>query len=240
MLSFLLLLSLAQSNHRLVNGVVNYNEAMGDESAVVEAQADDDKFYVPKITFSEEVNGESVEKTIGLIDAANAADAKAIIIEWDTMGGEIDSGFRLVRAIEESKAPVICVVDDDAVSMGMYLLQACNTRYMTKRASLMTHEAAIGGMMRGHAVSWQNIADALKSVNRGMAEHITRRMTITPEALLDRIRGGAQWWMNWDEALKFHAVDYVVVSVKEVTDSYRSELKPPKAAIPQPPPTPKP
>lgn len=231
MLSYLLLFTIVNAAPHTYNGFVNYNEVLVDQPASPEAPSEDDKFYVPKITFSDEVNSESVEAAIALIKQANEADAKTIIIEWDTMGGEVESGFRLVRAIEESKAPVVCIVDDDAVSMGMYLLQACQTRYTTKRASLMTHEAAIGGMMRGHEVSWRNAAEMLRSTNRGMAEHIARRMTITPEQLLAKIQGGAQWWLNWDEALKVHAVDFVVVSVKEVTDSYRAENQPPKTAI---------
>lgn len=213
-----------------VNSAVNFSDALNGVAPVAEGDAPN---LVPKITFADEVNGESVAAAIDLINQANEAGAKAIIFEIDTPGGEIGTGFRLARAIEESKAPVVCVVDDSALSMGMYLLQSCKVRIMTKRSSLMIHEAGMGGMVMGHEVTWRNIAEALKAINKAMFEHVARRMTVKPEWIADKCRGGSQWWLNWDEALKVHAVDYVVTSVGEVVDSYRTTLKQPAQAISQ-------
>lgn len=226
-LVYVLMLSVGQFTD--INQLVNDdNPTSGIEEKT------DTKYQVPKITFSDEVNDESVAKAIELLHEAEKAEVDAVIFEWNTYGGSIDAGFLLSRAMEESPLPIICVVDKDAASMGMYLLQSCDTRIMTKRATLMVHEAAIGtGRFYGHEVSWRNIADRLASINRAMVEHLARRMTVTPEEMLSKIRGGAQWWITWDEALKTHAVDYVVDSVRQVTDSYRDTLDPPPDALPQ-------
>lgn len=218
-----------------VGQFTNINQLVNDDNPTsgIEEKTDT-KYQVPKITFSDEVNDESVAKAIELLHEAEKAEVDAVIFEWNTYGGSIDAGFLLSRAMEESPLKVICVVDKDAASMGMYLLQSCDVRYMTKRSSLMVHEAAIGtGRFYGHEVSWRNISDRLAAINRAMVEHIVRRMTVTPAEVLNKIRGGAQWWITWDEALKVHAVDYVVDSVRQITDSYRETLEPPATAIPQ-------
>jgi ATP-dependent protease ClpP protease subunit len=173
-----------------------------------------------------------VAQTVALMDASVKAGAKAIIIEWNTPGGEVDSGFILAKAIEESPVPVICVVDGTSASMGAYLLQSCKTRIMTKRSSIMMHEVAMGASsFYGHAVKWQAVADQMKATNRAMAEHMARRMTISVETLMGAIKNGAQLWLTWDEAKSIKAVDLVVDTVSQVTDSYRESLEPPDEAI---------
>lgn len=226
-LVYVLMLAVGQFTN--VNQLVNHNEPVNGFEL-----SEDTKYNVPKITFSASVDDESVETAIKLLKEAEEAKSDAVIFEINTYGGSIDAGFLLSRAMEESPLKVICVVDKDAASMGMYLLQSCDTRIMTKRSSLMIHEAAIGtGRFYGHEVSWRNISDRLAAINRAMVEHLCRKMTVKPEEMLNKIRGGAQWWITWDEALKIHAVDYVVDSVRQVTDSYRETLEPPPNALPQ-------
>lgn len=179
--------------------------------------------YVPKIVFNTEVNAESVAATMAIMDAATEEGAKAIVIEFNTPGGEVDSGFLLAKAIENSRVPVVCVVDGLAASMGMYLLQSCHVRAMTKRSSLMIHEAAVGAQsFYGPEVKWRSIAEELKRTNRAMAEHLAHRMTVSADEILIRIVGGLQWWLDWKDAVNFGAVDLVVDSVQEITDSYRN------------------
>lgn len=204
--------------------------ALVDPSVATEPglSSEESKYYVPKIKFDTQVDSESVQQTMTLMSAVTEAGAKAIIIEWNTPGGEVDSGFLLSRAIEESPVPIICVVDGDAASMGMYILQSCHTRIMTKRSTLMIHEAAIGsGSFYGHEVTWRSVAERLKSTNIAMAEHLAHKMNVPATEILRRIEGGLQWWMNWSEALDVKAVDLVVNDVKEVTESYRNTLEAP-------------
>jgi ATP-dependent protease ClpP protease subunit len=184
-----------------------------------------DRYYVPKIKFDVAVDDDVVQHTINIIDEVTKAGAKAIIIEINTPGGSVDAGFRLSKVIEDSPVPVVCVVDGEAASMGMYILQSCHKRLMTKRSSLMIHEAAIGAEeFYGHEVKWRSIADRLSALNRAIVEHISKRMNVPPSKMLAKISGGYQWWMNHKEALATKAVDSVVVDVKSVTKSYRDTL----------------
>ncbi len=225
--SYLLVVLFVQSScAHGVDSLVNH-----EGTPTVQAATINDAYYVPKITFDTEVSVESVAETIDLINQVVKGNAKAIVIEWNTPGGDVDSGFRLAKVIENTPVPVVCVVDGDAASMGMYILQSCDVRIMTKRSVLMAHEAAIGTELYGHEVTWRSIADRLHSLNIAIAEHIAGRMGMDPKALLLRMTGGAQWWINWEEALQVNAVDMVVVSVKEVTDSVRATLKLPPSGL---------
>ena len=227
--SYLLVIAFAQSCSHTANKAVNFIDK--DQVQVdIKAEADSDsKYYVPKIKFDTEVNNGSVNETLAIMDQVTKAGAKTIVIEINTPGGDIEAGFRLSKAIEDSPVPIVCVVDGMSASMGMYILESCQTRVGVSRSTYMIHEAAINvGEFSGHAVKWQSIADLLKAMNRGMAEHLAKRMHLTADQILEIIRGGGQYWFNSNEAIKNGSIDYVVDSVKEVTDSYRNTLHRPE------------
>lgn len=214
-----MLMSLACANVQ----VGKTNSTNPDFSGLQFSASKNDGYYVPKIVFEGPVDAESVAQTQSLMDVAVRDGAAAVVIEWNTPGGSVFDGFLLAKTIEESSIPVICVVDMEAASMGAFLLQSCHVRIMTKRSNIMIHEAAVStGSFGGHEVSWRNIADRLKAINKSLVEHMAKRMLITPEAMADKIRGGAQWWLDWEEAVKFGAVDLVVDSVVEVTTPLRT------------------
>lgn len=191
-----------------------------DPPAQVQSQAEEPapEPGVVHIKFNTDVNGLSALMAIAAIDKANADHAKGILMELDTPGGSVKAGFRLAKAMEESKIPVVCVVDGEADSMGFYLLQSCSARLMTKRSVLMAHQPAIGGDMYGPKESWQNIAAVLKAMERAMIEHMVAKMKITPEEMEKRVTGGQMWWFDWREAVYTGAVDGTVPSVKAVED----------------------
>lgn len=230
-LSYLLVILLAESCATTGNHLVGYKdptlpENQGEPS---EPSVDEESNYlVPKIKFDTEVTEDSVGQTIDMLHKSVDMGAKAVIIEWNTPGGEVDSGFKLAKEIEDLKIPVICIVDGEAASMGMYLLQSCPVRMMTKRSTLMIHEAAMSGNVHGHEVKWRSIAESLRVSNKAIAEHLSKRMFVSAAEISARIVGGLQWWLSWDEAIQFGAVDQVVEDVKSVTESYRNNLKPPE------------
>jgi len=153
--------------------------------------------------------------------AVVAGGAEAIILELNTSGGGVGAGFRLSKAIENSKVPVVCVVDGEALSMGAYLLESCSTRIMTRRSSLMFHQPAIRGTVGGTREEFQNIAELLRTLESGMIEHLVARMNISAADMQKKIEGGKQWWMTFQEALETGAVDCAVGSTKEVAQELR-------------------
>jgi ATP-dependent protease ClpP protease subunit len=171
---------------------------------------------VPKYRLSDEINEQSTGRAIKWIEAANAAGADELLLELNTPGGSVDDGFELARAIEESEAPVTCVVDGDAASMGAYILESCGQRYMTRRSKIMFHEPSLSGNMRGTPNQWQAITDMLKATREAIAEHCVSRLKVTMAEYRNKTEGGKMWFLNWREAGAVAAVDGIVESVKKL------------------------
>jgi ATP-dependent protease ClpP protease subunit len=173
---------------------------------------------VVMMRFEETVTSESVERVTDMISAANAVRADNIVLEIDTVGGRVDAGFKLVKAIENSRAPVTCVVDYQAYSMGFYILQGCHERVMTRRAVLMAHEVRDGQVNENviFADRYESLAAHLRALSRAYAEHCSRRMGMTVADYLTHVGGAKDWFMGHEDAIKYHAVDRVVVNPREV------------------------
>lgn len=140
----------------------------------------------------------------------------SVVIEINSPGGAVDAGFMMVKAIEAAPVPVVCIVDGEAASMAMYLLQACDVRVMTTRSILMIHSVAMYGRMGGGEDDWRGIADRMAAMNKAMFKHIARRSKVTPEYLELRCAGSKQWWLDSDEATEYKFVDLVVNKVEDV------------------------
>jgi ATP-dependent protease ClpP protease subunit len=192
--------------------------------------------------FGYRINGsitdDAAEKLEAFMSAAVAAEPDAIMLELDTPGGSLSAGHEMSRMIEHAPVTVACVVDGEAYSMGMYILQSCDVRVMTKRSSLMTHQVSF--MVRAGARLTQKELDDLKVQmtisTRGYIEWVAHRMRVSVADVLARVNNGGQWFMNWEEALKVGAVDLVI---SDPPEAYFQTLKH-GGARPRPTPAPTP
>ena len=171
---------------------------------------------VPHYRFNDEVNGVSVHSAIAWIEAANEAGAAEILFEINSPGGSVPDGFELIKAIENSEAPVTCLVDQDALSMGSAILEACDHRAMVRRAKLMFHEPALSGQMGGQPNQWAAIAAMMKAEAEMLAEHCVHRMKISLKEYHAKTDGSQMWFLNHREAMKVGAIDEVVVSARSL------------------------
>ncbi len=168
------------------------------------------------IDFEVEVNESTASQAIAAIKTANEEGISDIVIRLDTPGGEVRAGMKMSKAMEASTSRVTCVVDGMAASMGMYLLQSCDVRIMTKQSMLMAHQPAIRSFRGGPSEDFGTIASYLSALNVALAEHIVARMNITSDELMAHIRGSQEWWFSWQDAVKYGAVDKVVDSIEDV------------------------
>lgn len=179
------------------------------------------------IHFNGEVNDNSVNEATAAMDAAVKAGAKFLLVEINSPGGNVESGFGFVKAIESSPVPVICVVDGAGMSMAFAVLQSCHTRFATYRSVLLIHKPKIGGMFGGDDHSFENLADYLRALSEAMVQQCAHRMTIPIEEVRKRIDHN-DWFMTAAEALQVGAVDGVVSSVAAVKVSYETLNNPKK------------
>lgn len=166
-----------------------------------------------RITFSSAVDAESVEVFMLELDAHIKSGGKVIVVELDTPGGSVAAGVDMGKAIEKSPIPVICVVDGMAASMGLYILQSCDIRVMTRRSLLMGHEPSANAY--GQSDKLHELAALLQRLNRAMAAHITAKTILTVDMYLEKIAGGKEMWLTADEADSQMFVDFTVLSVDE-------------------------
>lgn len=167
---------------------------------------------IASVDFAMEVDAASVAALGAYIARANAAGADAIVIRIDSPGGIVPEGMRLAKAIEDSRAPVYCIVDGMAASMAFYILQSCNHRIMTRRSSLMVHEPSTVRDQRGNWQDFMAIVVYLRTLGNGMASHECRRLVISQEDCESHFQLGQEWWLGWMDALKVGAVDTVIES----------------------------
>lgn len=191
------------------------NQSMPTPAVVCVSSASSPK-CVPHYRFNDEVNVASVHSAMAWIDAANEAGAEEILFEINSPGGSVSDGFELIKAIENSEAPVTCVVDGDAESMGAAILEGCDHRAMTKRSKLMFHEPALGGMLQGQPNQWAAIAAMMKAEAEILAEHCAHLMKISLKEYNAHVVGSQMWFLTHREAMKVGAVDEVVVSVRSL------------------------
>lgn len=166
------------------------------------------------IIFSGTVDEESVGEFIQTLNRHLATNPKSIVVEINTPGGSVGAGMEMGKAIERSPVPVVCVVDGMAASMGLYILQSCDVRTMTKRSLLMGHEPA--GSSRGQPQEVQQTADLLTKLSRAMAYHIVSKSKLTVDEYISKISGGKELWLTCEDAVAFAFVDFSVGSVAEI------------------------
>lgn len=183
---------------------------------------------VPTYRFDGGVTDSSASKLVKWMKAAEDAGAKALVIEIETPGGSLDAGYKIIRALEDSKVPSYCVGEIETMSAGFAILESCTHRMMTKRTQLLAHEPHVSMIRGGSAKDLQNSADYLRTTARAFAEHCAARLKISLKEYLAKTDGGKDWFMNWEEALQVGAVDRVVPSAKWVTKHLQNDLKLPR------------
>lgn len=165
------------------------------------------------IIFTSDVNAKSVKPIID--ELSEKGNFKGFILELNSKGGEVDSGFLLTKAIENAGVPVHCMVDSNAMSMTYYILQSCTTRYMTKRSVLMIHGPSQPIDLTANVNRLHEMTDDLETLQNAMVEQYVARLKITKAELNEKI-SRRSWFLNWEEALKIGAVDGTVKSYSEM------------------------
>lgn len=156
------------------------------------------------------INADNAKTVIvGLMLAdMNPQKPQAVVIDIDSGGGEFDAGFAIVKAIEASTIPIICVVDGEASSMAFYILQSCDTRVMTSRSTLMWHSVSLAGMPV-NATNIDGLRQRLDVMNAASLAHVSKKLKIAPAEVASKIERH-DWWMASQEALAVGAVDSVI------------------------------
>ncbi len=196
----------------------------GADSKEVELPECESHPCVQAYRFSDSVDDDSSEKFGKFMAAATKAKVDMVMVEINTPGGSMDDGHEISRLIEMAPFQVVCVVDGKAASMGMYLLESCDTRVMTKRSMLMIHQVSLN-VGRGARLTETSLANATATIQvatRAYVEWVAHRMKVSAPQVLQLIHDGREWWLDWEAGIKAGAVDKVIATTP---NEYLKQLK---------------
>ncbi len=157
-------------------------------------------------------------------DELVAAGATEITFRINSFGGDVFAGMSFVQHVEQAKKVhalrIRCIVDHTAYSMGFVFLQSfCDDRLMTKRSTLLAHNAS--GGVRGNANDMEQSAEFLRALDFSLAETCAARLNMTVDEYRAKV-AIKDWTFAWPEALKVGAIDGII-DVKDVPPVYELE-----------------
>jgi len=141
---------------------------------------------------SEGVEHQMAEDTIkGLLILDSKARSKKLTIVMNNVGGDEHHGLAIYDAIKQCKSPTVIKVFGHAMSMGAWILQAADRRYMAANSTMMLHYGTFG--YDGHAKDFDKWSDENKRLCTLMEDHLLERIKekhprYTRESLQELIR----------------------------------------------------
>ena len=91
-----------------------------------------------------------------------------IVVHMNTDGGDVSHGMAIYDAIRACRSHVSFVVWGSAMSMGCVILQAADTRYVSRDCVLMIHDG--NSVLGGHTRNVERWAERSKQFRRRMYE----------------------------------------------------------------------
>ncbi|MFZ9689017.1 MAG: ATP-dependent Clp protease proteolytic subunit [Phycisphaerales bacterium] len=143
--------------------------------------------------------------------------AKPIFIVIDNSpGGSVMQGYRIVKAIETSDAPVHVIVKSFAASMAATIATLAPHSYAYPNAIILHHQMSTG--ISGNMTDIEQEVKSAQEWERRLAEPIARKMGISMAEFKERMykaRKTGDWDEFADNAVKLKWIDHVVNEIRE-------------------------
>lgn len=164
-----------------------------------------------KVALIEVAGPITMQLATDLQDQVSHTQADVFIFRITTPGGGVIAGTLIAQMIEDMPQRTICLGDGFVMSMGAYLMQACDTRVLTDRTVMMIHSAALQNQdPNASSVENENSAKYIDIQNRLMLRYIARRSHVTEDMLLVQIAGGREYYILPEIALELGLADKIV------------------------------
>lgn len=131
-------------------------------------------------------------------------------------GGSVMEGYRILKAIQASKAPVQVVVKSYAASMAATIATLAPRSYAYPNAVILHHQ--IWSILFGNPTQQKQQLDILKEWDRRLREPIARKMGVSLEkftAEMYKQNVDGDWEEFADSAVKLKWIDKVVHEIRE-------------------------
>jgi len=154
--------------------------------------------------------GTSAKDFAALVDEI---DTKEIHLHINSPGGSVFDGLAIYNTLKNHSAKVTAVVDGMAASAASFILQAADTREMSRSAQVMIHDAkAFAG---GNAAQMRKAAELLDRVSDSIADIYAMRSGVKTAAEFRSVMQAGDQWYNGNEAIDEGLVDAVTDNPEE-------------------------
>lgn len=149
------------------------------------------------------INHDSIDFAISQL---NSISNKNFYIYLDTPGGIVDEGERFVSQIlykQATGSQVTCIAEN-ALSMGFYIFQNCNTRLITPSGKLMQHQISLNN----NHIPLDNLDNYIKMVrkiSRNINQFCANHINISVQEFEKKVNN--DWWLYGQDAIDENAAD---------------------------------
>lgn len=163
------------------------------------------------------------------IDWYNNLDPKKpiFLVIDNSPGGSVQQGYRIVKSIETSDAPVHVVVKSFAASMAATIATLAKHSYALPNAVILHHQMSSGAS--GNMTDIEQEVQTMREWERRLAEPIARKMGITLDEFKARMyqaKKNGDWDEFADKAVQLKWIDRVVDDIREISIRKKPADKP--------------
>lgn len=176
-----------------------------------------------RIPFNGPVTSSLATNVTTQINYFNNKDSKKpiFIIIDDSPGGSVMAGYRILKAMEGSEAPVYVVVKSFAASMAACITTLAEKSYAYPNAIILHHQISATYMFTSMNLTDQKEAyDDMKRWWHRLADPISQKMGITSDEFIEQMYENTKsgdWTEFADDAKKLKWVDSIVERIHETS-----------------------
>jgi ATP-dependent Clp protease protease subunit len=151
----------------------------------------------------------------------NESNAKKIIVNINSYGGEVAEGLAIYNSLRNSKAKVTTRCDGFACSAASAVFMAGDKREMNEASLLMIHNAWT--VAEGNAAQLRKQADDLEIISKTMTDIYLSCVNITEDELQKMLDN--ETWITPEQALEMgFATKIVGETIKKQQDSAKKDI----------------
>lgn len=161
--------------------------------------------------YSQSIVGTVIElQKLGVIDVDYVQEPRRepIILEINSGGGLVSSGFSLISAIENSATPIIGYVTGECCSMAITILASCHYRLSTRYARFMIHEIS-GGYIGKIGEMKRHLSDQMTILEAQYTDVLVEYTDMKKEEVSELFDKGFDFWFDPNQAKKYGIVDSI-------------------------------
>ncbi len=143
-------------------------------------------------------------------------EAPVFIVIDDCPGGSVMAGYKILKAMQGSKAPVYTVVKSMAASMAACITTLSKKSFAYPNAIILHHQLSMGVM--GNLTQHRENVQELEEWWRRLADPVAAKMGITRDEFIKRMyaeSSSGDWNEFADDAQKLKWVDVIVEEIEE-------------------------